>query len=234
MLDIPPLLSNYWLDEFVLLLIAGGILLAVELWWSGRRKTKVELKEMSKAERIGFSLTPKGGTLYKPEVIYRMVSHSPDSTKLDLYDKVGNLYTKDYILAGDSVCVFPFYCEPVWVEEGGGETYTLKVLVNGVNHHLPRVQYWFEGIKPPQGMNSYAPKPRQGEQLPFECALIIKADGWRKEETRVYSLTARPVLLGGSVTFDDDLAQEPNTIKDWNIVYYNVKAKELRLREWLS
>jgi hypothetical protein len=228
-------LSDYWLDEFILLLVAGGILLAVELWWGGRRRAKVELKEITKGERIGFSLTAKGGTLYKLEVIYSMVARPffSDSTKLDLYDKNGNLYIKDYVLAGDSVSIFPFHCEHVWAEEGGGETYTLKVLVYDLNSHLPRVEYWFEGIKPPQGTNSYTPEPRQGEQIPFEGALIIKADGWRKEKTHVYSLTVRPLLWGGSVSFDDDSKPMPNSIEDWNI-YYHIGAKELKLREWLS
>lgn len=220
-------LTNYWMDDFLVVLIASVVsILAVEEYREYRKRTKIEIEPRVIENRVGFAIRPKGGTLHRPQIIYCVVPQDPRmfSHKCELYDEDGNIYKKDYILGGDSVCVFPFILKEKL--EKSGEKYTLQVEVLEESTKSRRTELWFEAFTLPTGWNTVVPK-EHGNPI-WEATLRIYADGWGREQIHVLSLSLSVLLLN----LRGPPIRPSSSIEDWT-THYTLSIKRQKFRSWL-
>jgi hypothetical protein len=205
-------------------------------------RPRLEIKFVSKEEKIGFRIWSRGGTLHSPKVVYSTAPFRQewraDSYPLILYDKDGNSYEKDYVLAGESICVFPFLAKHE-IRKVRAFEYTLEVDMSHPFGHYASFKLSFGALKwrhAKVGEREYRSNvlttETRKEMLPLNATLRFYADGWEEEQVYHFDITLNPMVFVATPERWGDLREEdipePNS-PEWK-VYYNGTLK--RGREW--
>jgi hypothetical protein len=208
-------LTTYWVSEFFVVLVAGGLLLAVELAIQRRNRARVEVSPVEIRERLGFRIKVKGGTLARPEIRFSILpgGTTVEQQKCDPYYENGNIYNKDYVHAGDSIYVFPFVAKHSWTRQG--KTWTLKVEVTDIFFGTTWATRGYEGIEEKPVSSSLRDDKAHP---PWWATLRIYGEGWGKEEVWVFELDL-------TASFAHFIGEEP---MDKSMVWYELQGRRVR------
>lgn len=189
--------GNYWLDTFLVVLAAEGVVVIFGLWWEHRGKMKVEIKEEAIGDRLGFKITVKGAPLHSPEVTQTQVVFqditSAEAYRLPLFDVHGNPLGRDYVLADSAFCVFPFIAKYKWETSEGNSR--LHVAILEVPNNNVRAELVFDGLTEDMsfGLLTTNENPRN-----WDITLGIQAKEWSAAEHHVYKIWLSVLLFNPS------------------------------------
>lgn len=223
-MDIFSAITNYWLDEFIVVLVASVVsIVIVEQISEHRRKAKVRISPYALDKRIGFKVDVWGGTLYSPKIIYNIPENEGDNFPCDIYDAYGNLWKRDYVLAGEAFCVFPLLAESEW-KKGEDGLFILQMTVKETNYSgFERDWLWFRPVIRPDGRISGLTLLESSDypETRFDVALRVYAQGWSDDEVHLFGLEVQPHAwhqpYWDSLDSSVDLPHPP--VEKWDIYY---------------
>ena len=215
-------LTNYWVLEFLVVLVASVVsIVVVELISERRKRAKVRITPYARGNLIGFKIEVRGGTLLSPKVVYNIPENEEDSFPCDIYNFYMDPWKRDYILAGETVLVFPLLADSKWRKDENGSS-VLEVSVEETNpSKFPREVLGFRPVKRPDGrtFGKLMPDPKSYYEGGFDVALRVYAQGWGDDEIHLFGLRIQPHIWPPAGFSDSPAEPPPPPVEKWNIFY---------------
>jgi hypothetical protein len=190
------LLTNYWLDEFLVVLVAGALLLGVELWLESRKRAEIEITKAESGDRLGFEIKVKKKTLNHPRIYFYAGWARPergfDFQPCDLYDKDGNNYKDDFILVGRPIRIFPMLTEKAFRDEGEA----IKISITVIDAATKREILSLPVPSLPKATNLGVTYPREPKVDPYkQVSIQITGEGLEKDSLQRFRLGLEAIIF---------------------------------------
>ena len=191
------ILASYWLDEFLVVLVASVVsILVVERYTEHRRGARIEIKGMESGDKLGFEINVKNRTLNHPRVFFYGGWARPergfDFRPCELYDKDGYPYKDDFILVGRPVRIFPMQAEKVYEDEG--ESIRIRIGVKDIRTNREVLNMVIPSL--PKAYNLGVTYPKEPKVHPHhQISIQITADGLERDELQRFRLGLEAIIL---------------------------------------
>lgn len=191
------ILASYWLDEFLVVLVASVVsILLVEAYTEHRRGARIEIKSIEHGDKLGFEINVKNRTLNHPRIFFYGGWARPergfDFRPCELYDKDGYLYKDDFILVGRPVRILPMQAERTFEDEG--ESIRVRIAVKDVSTGREILKMAIPSL--PKAHNLTGTYPKEPKVNPYhQVSIQITADGLERDELQRFRLGLEALIL---------------------------------------